>query len=1284
MRINAISASVRRILSSPAARSLLSVAAMLALVVYFAFGAVVLVLRYAVLPQIESYRGDIETTLTHALKLPVTIRAIDAGWAGLRPRLRIHGLDIRDAEGRPGLGLDEVRAELAWSSLWHFGLRLHQLEIVAPDLDIRRDKVGHFFVAGLEVAAGGPDSGVDKWVLAQDRIVVRGASIRWHDEMRGAPVLALTQVNFDLRNDGSRHRFGLVAEPPPGLAARLDVRGDLRGSDPGKLDTWRGDAYAELDYADLAVWRTWVDYPVDLPRGSGALRLWLSFEDEHTTGVTADIRLANLQLRFAPDLPQLDLARLDGRVRAARGADGYDIETRRLELDTRDGIHVAPTDFHLHYRPPAGDRPASGEVETNGLDLTALTALAAHLPLDAAMRDGLATYAPRGRLMDFNLAWNGSAAALKTWHAKGRFEELSLAAADGLPGFSGLTGTVDGDDRSGSLSLASGASALELPSVFENPRVELETLSADARWKTDASGIDVQLSRAAFRNRDASGEAAGRYYRGKAGGLGEIDLSAKLVHASGNAVWRYMPLVVGADVRNWLKDAIVGAIADEATLRLKGNLDKFPFADGKEGIFQVKGRFHDGTLRFAHDWPEIKEIGGDLLFEGKRMLIQAQKGKILGVGIGPVAAEIADLGAVEAQLTIDGHAAGATAEFLKYIEASPVGGYIDHFTEDMKAVGNGELRLRLDMPLQHLGATRVDGHFRFLDDQLLPDPDMPPLTDVNGELHFTAQGLDAQKIRANILGMPLSVDVGNTADGSVAVKAAGTLVPRTLAQQTGMSLFDSLSGTAPWTGSVKVKKKNAEVRIESSLQGIASSLPEPFNKTTREAMPLVLDRKQAAGGRSQLTASLGTAVKATLMRRNDAGKSVVERGIIAIGTAPKLPERGVLLAVQGKRIDVDQWRRLIGGGHGDAVPPVTQVDLRADELVAFGRSIMGLRLVATQTAGTWKADVRARDIAGSIDWDGKGAGRIAARLSYLSIPESASAASKPAPAEMAEEMPAVDLAVDRFVLHGKDFGAVRVKAENARDGYWNADFSIRNDDLTADGNGRWRPDPHTADTHVDLRLSTKSIERLLTRLGYPEAVKRGTANLEAKLSWNGAPTALDYGSLSGTVKFEAFNGQFNKLEPGVGRLLGVLSLQSLPRRLTLDFHDVFSEGFAFNGIGGDAVVTRGVMETKNLQIIGPAAKILMTGTVDLGAETQNLKVRVQPALGESIATGVLLVHPVAGAGAWLFNKIFGNPFDIVFSYEYAVTGSWADPKVEKISGQPQLAPKEGAKEGAAK
>ncbi|MGE5468033.1 MAG: YhdP family protein [Ignavibacteria bacterium] len=1275
MRTTAILASLRRFLSLPVTRSLVRVAGLVALAAYLVFGILVLTLRYAVLPQIENYRGDIETALTRALKLPVTIRAIDAGWAGLRPRLAIRGLDIHDAQGRPGLGLDEVRAELAWSSLWHLGLRLHRLEIVAPDLDLRRDKLGHFFVAGLQVASGGAESGIEQWILAQDRIVVRDASLRWHDELRGAPTLALARLNFDLQNDGNRHRFGLVGEPPAALAARLDVRGDLRGSDLARFDAWRGEAYAELDYADLAVWRTWVEYPVELPRGTGALRLWLSFADEEATAVTADIRLAKLQVRFRPELPQLDLNRLEGRIKAVKRSDGYEIETRRLSLATRNGIRVEPADFRLRYR-SAAEGASSGEVETNGLDLNALTALAAYLPLGQDLREKLASYAPRGRLREFKAAWQADAEVGLRWSAKGRFEELGLAAVDGVPGFSGFSGSLDGDDKSGSLALANGASSLDLPTIFADPRVTFDDLAAEARWRADGKGLEVQLPRATFRNRDASGEASGRYYRAKAeGGLGEIDLSARLVRAAGNAVWRYMPLVVNADVRNWLHESIPGGIADEATLRLKGDLGKFPFAGGKDGVFQVKGRFRDATLRYAQGWPEIRELSGELLFDGARMLITGHKGSILGVGIGPVTAEIANLEDQEERIAIEGRAKGPTGDFLKFIEASPVGGHIDHFTEDMKAAGEGELRLRLDMPLRHVADTGVDGHFRFLNGQVMPDPDMPPLTEVNGELHFTGKGLDAQKIRANIFGMPLQVDIETAAEGGVAIKAAGTLAMRALGQYAGLALFDSLSGSAPWTGFVRVKKKNAEVHIESSLQGIASALPEPFNKTTRDAMPLVLDRKQGPGGRSTLTASLGSAVKATLTRRAEGGKSTLERGVIAVGTPARLPDRGVLFAAQSRRIDIDQWRRLFAGarghGHGEgAALPVTQLDVRTDELVAFGRSIPGLRLTGSQAGGVWKTEVRSRDLAGTLEWDGKGAGRVSGHLLQLTIPPAAPGRA-PASIESSDEMPAVDLAIDRCVVQGKDLGTVKFKAENARDGYWNARFEVKNDDLSVDGSGRWRPDPTAADTHVEVRLSTKSIERMLARLGYPEAVRRGTANLEAKLSWNGMPTALDYASLNGTVKFEAFGGQFNKLEPGVGRLLGVLSLQSLPRRLTLDFRDVFSEGFAFDGIGGDATVTRGVMQTNNLQIVGPAAKILMTGAVDLGAETQDLRVRVQPALGESIATGVLLAHPAAGAAAWVFNKLFGNPFDVAFSYEYAVTGSWADPKVVKVAGQPK-------------
>jgi uncharacterized protein YhdP len=193
----------------------------------------------------------------------------------------------------------------------------------------------------------------------------------------------------------------------------------------------------------------------------------------------------------------------------------------------------------------------------------------------------------------------------------------------------------------------------------------------------------------------------------------------------------------------------------------------------------------------------------------------------------------------------------------------------------------------------------------------------------------------------------------------------------------------------------------------------------------------------------------------------------------------------------------------------------------------------------------------------------------------------------------------------------------------------------------------------------------------MARAGYPDTVRRGSANIAGNLSWNGTPFSIAYPTLSGNLKLDAASGQFVKLEPGVGRLLGVLSLQSLPRRITLDFRDVFSEGFAFDSITGQFAVTRGIVDTRDLQIQGPSAKVLMGGTIDLAGETQDLKVRVQPAVGDSIAIGAAIANPVAGAVVWAAQKILKDPIDQAFAFEYAVTGSWVDPKVEKL-GQPQV------------
>ena len=153
------------------------------------------------------------------------------------------------------------------------------------------------------------------------------------------------------------------------------------------------------------------------------------------------------------------------------------------------------------------------------------------------------------------------------------------------------------------------------------------------------------------------------------------------------------------------------------------------------------------------------------------------------------------------------------------------------------------------------------------------------------------------------------------------------------------------------------------------------------------------------------------------------------------------------------------------------------------------------------------------------------------------------------------------------------------------------------------------------------------------------------------------------------MSLKASKGQFLKLDPGAaGKLLGLISLQSLPRRITLDFRDIFSEGLAFDSMSSKLMVENGLMRTDRLQIDGPSARVVLRGEVDLKGETQRLNVNVQPELGGTAALGMALINPIAGVATLLAHKVLQNPLNHMFGFDYLVTGSWDDPKVEKLSG----------------
>jgi uncharacterized protein YhdP len=218
--------------------------------------------------------------------------------------------------------------------------------------------------------------------------------------------------------------------------------------------------------------------------------------------------------------------------------------------------------------------------------------------------------------------------------------------------------------------------------------------------------------------------------------------------------------------------------------------------------------------------------------------------------------------------------------------------------------------------------------------------------------------------------------------------------------------------------------------------------------------------------------------------------------------------------------------------------------------------------------------------------------------------------------------------------------------------------------LAADG--IWHAAQTQPRTQMNVRMDVTDVGATLARYGYPPGIRRATAKIEGTLGWPGGPQDFDYPMMSGQLAIEAAKGQFVKLEPGFGKLLGIVSLQALPRRITLDFRDVFSEGFAFDTISGTLKIERGIAHTDNFRIQGPSARVLMTGNVDLARETQKLRVRVSPHLSDSVSlAGALLGGPVAGVAAFVAQKLLKDPIEQLVSFQYDVTGSWSDPHVAR-------------------
>jgi uncharacterized protein YhdP len=361
--------------------------------------------------------------------------------------------------------------------------------------------------------------------------------------------------------------------------------------------------------------------------------------------------------------------------------------------------------------------------------------------------------------------------------------------------------------------------------------------------------------------------------------------------------------------------------------------------------------------------------------------------------------------------------------------------------------------------------------------------------------------------------------------------------------------------------------------------------------------------------------------------------------------------------------------------------------LRLGELTTGSRRLGNVTAGLSEQNGLWRANVSSDELDGYIEYRparrgatpaGPGAGRVHARLSRLSLPKGEAERVESLLEEQPASVPALDIVVDDFELRGKHLGRLEIEAANRSSGGRDAvrewrlsrlNLVMPEAQLTATGTWAAGAIPGVrapSRASMDFTLALVDSGALLDRLGMGKVVRGGKGSLGGTVSWPGSPLSPDTAKMTGQIKVEIDAGQFLRVNPGAARLLSVLSLQSLPRRLLLDFRDLFDEGFIFDNIVGDVQIANSVASTNNLRR-GPAAAVLMEGETDIEHETQNLRVVVVPEINAGTASlAYAIINPAIGLGTFLAQYFLQKPIAEASTREFRVTGPWDDPKVERV------------------
>ncbi len=1244
------------------------------------------------LPRIDlaPYKEQIEQIVEAEANAQLSIGSVQAELRGFRLVLKFTDVSIRtEDESQPLSHAREVHVGVELlNTLLNGRLSLGSAEVVGTRLEVERHADGSFTVQGFKAADGGKDSGkVSEVLLSQSRLRLFDSEIFLKGAHPERPPLRLSEVAVELLNDDGRHQLSVKAKIGWEKKESIRVIASLRESEDNPL-ALTGRFYFKGENLNTANRLTeWLPQGYKVDRGVVQLELWGYMKEGRLDQLHGTSELTNFQITGPGAEKPFQLDRLASELLWKKQESGWQVDLDSLVL-VRAGQLWPPGRLSLAWQ--SGDE--SGWMLRLGADYLSLKELNDFISIielpNPELGDALIGLAPDGHLTRFGFTLQQPPEDEPSWHVKGVVARYRNQPWQSVPGLEGLRLSFEGNHVGGWLRLDSSDFAVEFPELFREP-LRAKRLAGDFSWRFDTeTGLHLRSDRIEMHNQDVQTLSRLDMQIPLSGTDLFVDMQSDFWNGDGSKKSGYLPTGIMPDALvKWLDRSVVSGHVNSGSFLLYGPLKKFPFK-GQEGRFEVWFGVEDLVLDYMPGWPRIEEGLGEASFVNNSFEAVLTDGLLFGNRVRGGRANIRQLREAS-PVVISGEVEGPISDVVKLLGETPLRNHFGDLVEAVEVSGKSETKMSMAIPLKKGGELKIDGRLKMVDAAMKIKPARLDVQKVNGELHFSEYQVDANQIQAQVMGQAVTVNVlpWVTKQGrwtkiatrlDISRKQIQALYPEWwLPPGKGKAASDV-------TLAIAHDKSDVPVRLyaKSDLKGMAVDLPIPMNKSAAESKRMDLQVDFMRDQRTDLSLLYGKEVHALVRLPAESDRS--PKIGVGLFTEPELPETYGGYKVSGRidRLDADPWLQWIASNsEGEGAPVSIDMDIMANQMSVAGIECPNAHFMAKNFADGYRIKLDSDTVQGMVqvpgDWQRLPLlGRF--EKIQLNLDKVASAVSgdetvRKVPVDVdPKELPAMDLSVEALYLNDLNMGRSHIRWKKERDGITITDMTLLGDQFDLSGLGYWRLTDQGHVTSLNLQTKIASLGDLQQQLGLEAGIKEGPAEVKAELYWPTSPLDMGAEGLYGSIWLKVGKGQVTNVDPGVGRLIGLFSLNALGKRLALDFRDFFAEGFTFENIEGNFTVHDGLAETQDLQVNSTSANIAFKGATGLVDRTYDQEVVVTPHLSATLPiVGALAVNPTVGVALAVTQKLLGKQFDKIVQRTYEVSGSWDDPQFEQVGKQPE-------------